>query len=93
MNLLLKSDGEDQAHRFWPAVGAEQPGYRDAVASTLDSGAVLAAPDTDDGHPEQHRSGTAVGPCSAAASSSTTAAARQASGVSEGSPADVLSHG
>ena len=91
---MFKSDGEHQEHRFrfWPAAGAEQPGYRNADASTLDSGAVLPAPDADDGHPEQHCSGTAVGPRSAAASASTTAAPRQACGVSEGSPADVLPH-
>ena len=68
---MFKSDSEHQEHRFrfWPAAGAEQPGYRDADASTLDSGAVLPAPDADDGHPEQHYSGTAADPCSAAASS------------------------
>ena len=92
IHLLFKSDGEHQEHRFRPAAGAEQPGYRDADASTLDSGAVLPAPDADDGHPEQHHSGTAAGPRSAAASASTTAARRQARGVSEGSPADVLPH-
>ena len=88
---MFKSDGEHQEHRFrfWPA-GAEQPGYRNADASTLDSGVVLPAPDADDGHPEQHRSGTAAGPRSAAASASTTAAPRQACGISEGTPADVL---
>src|SRR6185437_15765695 len=93
IHLLFKSDGEHQEHRFrfCPAAGAEQPGYQDADASTLDSGAVLPAPDADDGHPEQHRSGTAAGPRLAAASaSSTTADPRQACGVSEGSPADVL---
>ena len=43
--------------------------------------------------PKQHCSGTAAGPRSAAASASTTTAApRQACGVSEGSPADVLPH-
>ena len=91
---MFKSDGEHQEHRFrfWPAAGAEQPGYRNADASTLDYGAVLPAPDADDGHPEQHRSGTAAGPRSAAASASTTAASRQACGVSEGSPADVFPH-
>src|SRR6185503_21208561 len=73
VHLLFKSDGEHQEHRFrfWPA-GAEQPGYRNADASTLDSGAVLPTPDADDGHPEQHRSGTAAVPSSAAASASTT---------------------
>ena len=93
IHLLFKSDGEHQEHwfRFWP-VGAEQLGYQDADASTLDSGAVLLAPDADDGHPEQRRLGTAAGPRSAAASASTTAAPRQACGVSEGSPADVLPH-
>ena len=91
---MFKSDGEHQEHRFqfWPTAGSEQPGYRDADASTLDSGAVLPAPDADDGHPEQHHSGTAAGPRLAAASASTTAAPRQARGVYEGSPADVLSH-
>ena len=91
MNLLLKSDGEHQAHRFWPAAGAEQQGYRNADASTLDSGAVLPAPDADDGHPEQHCSGTTAG-SHAASASSTTADPRQARGVFEGSPADVLPH-
>ena len=77
MNLWLKSDGEHQEHRFrfWPA-GAEQPGYRNADASTFDSGAVLPAPDAHDGHPEQHRSGTAASPRSAAAFASTTIGAR-----------------
>ena len=91
---MFKSDGEHQEHRFrfWPAAGAEQPGYRNADASTLDSGAVLPAPDADDGHPEQHRSGTAVGPCSAAASAYATAAPRQARGVFEGSSTDILPH-
>ena len=91
---MFKSDGEHQEHRFrfWPAAGAKQPGYLDADASTLDSRAVLLAPDADDGHLEQHRSGTAAGPRSAAASASTTAAPRQACGVSEGSPTDVLPH-
>jgi len=90
---LFKSDGEHQEHRFWfwPAAGAEQPGYQDADASTLDSGAVLPAPDADDGHPEQHCSGTAVG-SRAAFAASTTADPRQVCGVSEGSPADVLPH-
>src|SRR6185436_3705881 len=62
IHLLFESDGEHQEHRFrfWPAAGSEQPGYRDADASTLDSGAVLSAPDADDGHPEQHCSGTAA---------------------------------
>ena len=51
-----KSDGEHQA-RFWPAAGAEQPGaeqlgYQDTDASTPDPGAVLPAPNADDGHPE-----------------------------------------
>ena len=93
IHLLFKSDGEHQEHQFqfWP-VGAEQPGYRNADASTLDSGAVLPAPDTDDGHPEQHHSGTAAGPRSAAASASTTAAPQQACRVSEGTPTDVLPH-
>ena len=79
IHLLFKSDGEHQEHRFrfWPA-GAEQPGYWNTDASTLDSGAVLPAPDADDGHPEQHCSSTAAGPRSAAASASTTAAPRQA---------------
>ena len=54
--------------------GPEQPGYRDTDASTPDPGAVLPALDADDGHPEQHRSGTAAGPRSAAASASTNAA-------------------
>ena len=67
-------------------------GYRDTDASTLDSGAALPAPDADDAHPEKHRSGTAAGPRSAAASVFTTAAPRQACGVSEGSPTDVLPH-
>ena len=48
------------------------PKYRNADASTLDSGVVLPAPDADDGHPEQHYSGNAAGPHSAAASASTT---------------------
>src|SRR6185312_10592066 len=67
IHLLFKSDGEHQEHRFWfwPAAGAEQLGYRDADASTLDSGAVLPAPDADDGHSEQHCLGTAAGPRSA----------------------------
>src|SRR6185312_227050 len=69
IHLLFKSDGEHQEHRW-----AEQPGYRNANASTLESGAVLPAPDADDGHPEQHCSGNAAGPRSAAASASTTAA-------------------
>ena len=92
VHLLFKSDGEHQEHRFrfWPA-GAEQPGYRNADASTLDSGAVLPAPDADDGYPEPHYSGTAAG-SRVASASSTTAAPRQACGVSEGSPADVLPH-
>ena len=65
IHLLFKSDGEHQEHRFrfWPAAGAEQPGYPDADASTLDPRAVLPAPDADDGYPKQHRSGIAVGPC------------------------------
>ena len=90
---MFKSDGEHQEHRFrfWPA-GAGQPGYWNADASTLDSGVVLPAPDADEGHPEQHRLGTAAGPRSAAASASTTATPRQACGVSKGSPADVLPH-
>ena len=89
---MFKSDGEHQEHRFrfWPA-GAEQLGYRNADASTLDSGAVLPAPNVDDGHAEQHCSGTAAGSHAASASSSTVAP-RQARGVSEGSPADVLPH-
>ena len=93
MHLLFKSDGEHQEHQFWfwPAAGAEQPGYRDADASTLDSGAVLPAPDVDDGHPEQHRSGTAAG-SRAASASSITAGSRQARGVPKGSPTDVLPH-
>ena len=71
IHLLFKSDGEHQEHRFrfWPTAGTEQPGYRDADASTLDSGAVLSALDADDGHPEQHCSGTAADPRSATASS------------------------
>ena len=87
IHLLFKSDGEHQEHRFrfWPA-GAEQPGYRNADASTLDSGAILPAPDADDGHPEQHCSGTAAG-SHAASASSTTIGQRHACGVSEGSPA------
>ena len=58
-------------------------GYRDTDASTLDSGAVLPAPDADDGYPEPHYSGTAAGSRIASASS-TTAAPRQACRVSEG---------
>ena len=93
IHILFKSDGEHQEHRFrfWPAAGSEQPGYRDADASTLDSGVVLSAPNADDGHHEQHCSGTAADPRSAAVSS-TSADPRQACGVSEGPPADILSH-
>ena len=82
IHLLFKSDGEHQEHRFWfwPAAGAEQQGYRDTDASTLDSGAVLPAPDVDDGHPEQHCLGTSAG-SHASSASSTTADPRQASGV------------
>ena len=81
IHLLFKSDGEHQEHRFrfWPA-GAEQPGYRDTDASTPDPGAVLLAPDADDGHPEQHYSGTSAG-SHAASASSTTTDPRQACGV------------
>ena len=88
---MFKSDGEHQEHQFqfWP-VGAEQPGYRNTDASTLDSGAVLPAPDADDGDPDHYGSGTAASSCTASAS--TTAAPRQACGVSEGSPADVFLH-
>jgi hypothetical protein len=70
---------------------AEQPEYRPAAAdaSTSDSGAILPAPDADDGHSEQHCSGSAADPHPAAASS-TAAAPRQVCGFSEGSPADVL---
>src|SRR6185312_1766228 len=69
--------------------GPEQPGYRDTDASTPDPGAVLPAPDADDGHPEQYCLGTSAG-SHAASASSTTADRRQACRVSEGSPADVL---
>ena len=77
IHLLFKSDGEQQEHwfRFWPAAGAEQPGYRNAYASTPDSGAVLPAPYADDGHPEQHCLGSSAGSHSASASS-TAAASR-----------------
>ena len=76
IHLLFKSDGEHQEHRFrfWPA-GAEQLGYRNADASTLDSGAVLPAPDANDGHPEQHCSGTSAGSHSTSASSTAGEAA------------------
>ena len=82
IHLLFKSDGEHQEHRFrfWPAVGAEQPGYWNAEATTLDSRAVLPAPDADDGYPEQHCSGTSAG-SHASSASSTTADPRQAFGV------------
>jgi hypothetical protein len=82
---MLQTDGEHQErrHRFWLA-GAEQPEYRpadaDADASTPDSGAVLPAPDADDGHSEQHYSDSAADPHSAA-TSSTAAAPRQACGL------------
>jgi hypothetical protein len=89
---LLQIDGEHQEHRhrFWPA-RVEQPEYRPAAAdaSTSHSGAVLPAPDADDGHSKQHCSDAAADPRSAA-TSSTAAAPRQARGLSEGSPADVL---
>src|SRR6185503_15615812 len=52
-------------------------GDRDPDAATFDSGAVLPAPDADDGHPEQHCSGSSAGSHSASASS-TAAASRQA---------------
>src|SRR6185295_11672851 len=79
IHLLFKSDGEHQEHRFrfWPAAGSEQPECRDPDASAFDSGAVLPAPDADDGHPEQHRSGSSARSHSASASS-TAAASRQA---------------
>ena len=79
IHLLFKSDGEHQAW-FWPATGAEQPGYRDTDASTPDPGAVLPAPDADFGHPKQHYSGTSAGSHTASASSTTTDP-RQACGV------------
>ena len=54
-----KSDGEHQAW-FWPAgaeqPGAEQPEYWDPDASASDPGAVLPAPDADDGYPEDRKS-------------------------------------
>jgi hypothetical protein len=93
--VLLQTDGEHQEHRHWFWLArAEQPEYRPAaaVASTSDSGAVLPAPDADDGHSEQHCSDAAADPRSAT-TSSTAAAPRQARGLSEGSPADVLSCG
>jgi hypothetical protein len=90
--VLLQTDGEHQEHRhrFWPA-GAEQPEYQPAAAdaSTSDSGVVFPAPDADDGHSEQHYSGSAADPRSAA-TSSIAAASRQVRGLSEGSSADVL---
>jgi hypothetical protein len=91
--VLLQTDGEHQEHwhRFWPA-GAKQPEYRPADASTSDPGAVLPAPDADDGYPEQHRSGSAADPRSAT-TASTEAAPRQARGLPEGTPADILSRG
>ena len=56
-SFVQKSDGEHQAW-FWPAgaeqPGSEHPGDRDPDASAFDSGAVLPAPDADDGYPEQH---------------------------------------
>jgi hypothetical protein len=73
---LLQSDGEHQAHRyrFRPA-GAEQPEYWSAVtdAATTDPGAVLPAPDADDGDPEQHRSGPAADSRPATASTAASA--------------------
>jgi hypothetical protein len=89
---VLQTDGEHEEHRHrsWPT-GAEQPEYRPAAAdaSTSDFGAVLPAPDADDGHSEQHCSGSAADPRSAT-TSYTAAAPQQARGLSEGSPADVL---
>jgi hypothetical protein len=73
---LLPSDGEHQAHRFrFRPAGAEQPEYRSTAtdAATPDLGAVLPAPDADDGDPEQYRSRSAVDPCSATASTAASA--------------------
>ena len=70
-SFVQKSDGEHQAW-FWPGgaeqPGAEQPGYWDPDASASNLGAVLPAPDADDGYPEQHCSGTSAGSYLASAS-------------------------